>query len=106
MDPPWASWPVVEDLTEYELDRSFISLVGGGGSGAVINALAESIAVRCQMAKNAPHGSPSAWPRPWSGSAGAHHRQPHLTRTSSLSVDVISSFGLSARRCEDTVDVH
>ncbi len=48
---------VVEDLiAEYELDRSFISLVGGGGSGAVIvNALAEKMKVRCQMAKNAPY---------------------------------------------------
>lgn len=48
---------VVEELiAEYELDRGFITLVGGGGSGAVIvNALAEKMGVRCQMAKNAPY---------------------------------------------------
>ncbi|MFI3212562.1 MAG: hydantoinase/oxoprolinase family protein [Eubacteriales bacterium] len=48
---------VVEDLIdEYELDRSFISLVGGGGSGAVIvNSLAEKLKVKSQMAKNAPY---------------------------------------------------
>ncbi len=48
---------VVEELiSEYELDHNFITLVGGGGSGAVIvNALAEKMNVRCQMAKNAPY---------------------------------------------------
>lgn len=48
---------VVEDLiAEYELDRKFITLVGGGGSGAVIvNALAEKMGVKCRMAKNAPY---------------------------------------------------
>lgn len=48
---------VVEELiAEYELDRGFITLVGGGGSGAVIvNALAEKMGVKCQMAKNAPY---------------------------------------------------
>lgn len=48
---------VVEDLiAEYELDRKFITLVGGGGSGAVIvNALAEKMGVKCKMAKNAPY---------------------------------------------------
>lgn len=48
---------VVEDLiAEYELDRKFITLVGGGGSGAVIvNALAEKMNVKCRMAKNAPY---------------------------------------------------
>lgn len=48
---------VVEELIdEYELDRSFITLVGGGGSGAVIvNALAERMNVKWKMAKNAPY---------------------------------------------------
>lgn len=48
---------VVEELiAEYGLDRSFITLVGGGGSGAVIvNALAEKMGVKCKMAKNAPY---------------------------------------------------
>lgn len=48
---------VVDDLiAEYELDRKFITLVGGGGSGAVIvNALAEKMGVKCKMAKNAPY---------------------------------------------------
>lgn len=48
---------VVEDLiAEYELDRKFIMLVGGGGSGAVIvNALAERMNVKWKMAKNAPY---------------------------------------------------
>lgn len=48
---------VVEELiTEYELDRKFITLVGGGGSGAVIvNALAERMEVKWQIAKNAPY---------------------------------------------------
>lgn len=48
---------VVEDLiAEYELDRKFTTLVGGGGSGAVIvNALAEKMGVKCRMAKNAPY---------------------------------------------------
>lgn len=43
-------------IAEYGLDRSFTTLVGGGGSGAVIvNALAEKMGVKCQMAKNAPY---------------------------------------------------
>ena len=48
---------VVDSLiAEYGLDRSFTTLVGGGGSGAVIvNALAEKMGVKCQMAKNAPY---------------------------------------------------
>lgn len=48
---------VVEELiAEYELDRGFITLVGGGGSGAVVvNALAEKMGVKCQMARNAPY---------------------------------------------------
>lgn len=48
---------VVEELiAEYSLDRSFITLVGGGGSGAVIvNALAEKMKVKCKMARNAPY---------------------------------------------------
>ena len=48
---------VVNDLiAEYELDRSFITLVGGGGSGAVVvHALAEKMGVKSKMAKNAPY---------------------------------------------------
>lgn len=48
---------VVEELiAEYGLDRGFTTLVGGGGSGAVIvNALAEKMGVKCKMAKNAPY---------------------------------------------------
>lgn len=48
---------VVEDLIdEYDLDRNFITLVGGGGSGAVIvNALAEKMGLKARMAKNAPY---------------------------------------------------
>jgi hypothetical protein len=48
---------VVEELIgEYGLDRKFTTLVGGGGSGAVIvNALAEKMGVKCKMAKNAPY---------------------------------------------------
>lgn len=48
---------VVEELIdEYELDRKFALLVGGGGSGAVIvHALAERMGVKWKMAKNAPY---------------------------------------------------
>lgn len=48
---------VVEELiAEYELDPSFVTLVGGGGSGAVIvHALAERMGVKWKIAKNAPY---------------------------------------------------
>ena len=48
---------VVEDLiAEYDLDRNFITFVGGGGSGAVIvHALAKSMGVNWKIAKNAPY---------------------------------------------------
>ena len=48
---------VIEELIqEYELDRKFITLVGGGGSGAVIvNALAEHFGFKWKLAKNAPY---------------------------------------------------
>ncbi len=48
---------VVEELmAEYGLDRKFITLVGGGGSGSVIvNALAQRMGVKWKMAKNAPY---------------------------------------------------
>ncbi len=48
---------VVDELiADYELDRKFITLVGGGGSGAVIvPALAERMDMRWKMAKNAPY---------------------------------------------------
>lgn len=48
---------VVDELiAEYEMDRKFITLVGGGGSGAVVVfALAEKMGVAAKMAKNAPY---------------------------------------------------
>lgn len=48
---------VVEELMdEYELDTKFVTLVGGGGSGAVVvHALAERLHVKWQIAKNAPY---------------------------------------------------
>lgn len=48
--------PVLDDLiAEYELDRNFITLVGGGGSGAVVVfALAEHMQFDARLAKNAP----------------------------------------------------
>lgn len=48
---------VIEDLVaEYELDRNFVTLVGGGGSGAVIVfALAEKMGFQAKLAKNAPY---------------------------------------------------
>jgi N-methylhydantoinase A/oxoprolinase/acetone carboxylase beta subunit len=48
---------VVNDLIqEYELDRKFITLVGGGGSGTVVvNALAEYMGFKWKLAKNAPY---------------------------------------------------
>ena len=58
MDLAMAKLSVVVEalIAEYGLDRSFITLVGGGGSGAVIvNALAEKMGVKCKMAKNAPY---------------------------------------------------
>lgn len=47
---------VISDLIhEYELDRKFITLVGGGGSGAiVVPALAKHFNVHWKLAKNAP----------------------------------------------------
>jgi len=49
--------PVVNDLiNEYELDRNFITFVGGGGSATVVvPALAESMGVKWKIAKNAPY---------------------------------------------------
>lgn len=45
-----------ELISEYELDRKFITLVGGGGSGAVVvNALAEHMGFKWKLAKNAPY---------------------------------------------------
>jgi N-methylhydantoinase A len=49
--------PVINELMdEYELDPSFITLVGGGGSGAiVVPALAEHFGYKWKLAKNAPY---------------------------------------------------
>lgn len=49
--------PVVIDLiNEYELDRNFVTFVGGGGSAAVIvPALAESMDIKWKIAENAPY---------------------------------------------------
>ncbi|MEY8537687.1 hydantoinase/oxoprolinase family protein [Lactococcus muris] len=49
--------PVIDDLiAEYELDKNFITLVGGGGSGAiVVPALAERYAMKWKLAQNAPY---------------------------------------------------
>ena len=48
---------LVEQLIgEYELDRRFVTLVGGGGSASVIvNPLAEKMEMRSRIAKNAPY---------------------------------------------------
>lgn len=48
---------VIEGLIrEYELEKSFVTFVGGGGSGAVIvNALGEKMGIKCRIAKNAPY---------------------------------------------------
>lgn len=48
---------VVDELiAEYELDRNFVTLVGGGGSGAVVVfALAEKMDFQAKLAKNAPY---------------------------------------------------
>lgn len=49
--------PVINELIdEYEMDPSFITLVGGGGSGAiVVPALAEHFDYKWKLAKNAPY---------------------------------------------------
>lgn len=47
---------VNELIAEYELDKKFITLVGGGGSGAVVvNALAKDMGFKWKLAKNAPY---------------------------------------------------
>ncbi|MGG4104787.1 hydantoinase/oxoprolinase family protein [Paenibacillus lautus] len=49
---------VNEMIEDYELDRSFVTLVGGGGSGAVlVPAMAEREQFRFQIANNAPYVS-------------------------------------------------
>lgn len=49
--------PVIDELIdEYEMDRNFLTLVGGGGSGAiVVPALAEHFNYKWKLAKNAPY---------------------------------------------------
>ena len=49
--------PVINDLIdEYDMDRNFITLVGGGGSGAiVVPPLAEYFDYKWKLAKNAPY---------------------------------------------------
>ncbi|WP_086350763.1 hydantoinase/oxoprolinase family protein [Candidatus Enterococcus clewellii] len=49
--------PVIDELIdEYEMDRNFITLVGGGGSGAiVVPALAKHFDYKWKLAKNAPY---------------------------------------------------
>lgn len=45
-------------IDDYELDRSFVTLVGGGGSGAVlVPAMAEREGFKCRIANNAPYVS-------------------------------------------------
>jgi len=45
-----------ELIQEYELDKKYITLVGGGGSGAVVvPALAQKMDVQFKIAKNAPY---------------------------------------------------
>jgi len=47
---------VHELIDEYELDRTFVTLVGGGGSGSVIvNPLAEAMGMKSKISKNAPY---------------------------------------------------
>lgn len=48
---------VVDDLiAEYDLDKTFLTLVGGGGSGAVVvSPLAKKMNLKCKIAENAPY---------------------------------------------------
>ena len=92
--------------SEYELDRNFISLVGGGGSGAVIvNALAEKMKVKCQMAKNAPYistiGVALAMVREQLERTIANPTDEDIKR---IRADVIEKIVRSGAK-EDTVDV-
>lgn len=49
---------VNEMIADYDLDRSFVTLVGGGGSGAVlVPAMAEREGFKSQIANNAPYVS-------------------------------------------------
>lgn len=46
---------VNELIDEYEMDRAFVTLVGGGGSGSVVvNPLAEKMGMKKRISKNAP----------------------------------------------------
>jgi N-methylhydantoinase A/oxoprolinase/acetone carboxylase beta subunit len=98
---------VINDLIdEYELDRKFITLVGGGGSGAVVvPALAEHFGFKWRNAKNAPYISTI-------GVALAMVRE-QLERTiatpteediKKIRADVIDKITQSGAK-EDTVDV-
>jgi len=58
MDLAMGKLQVVVDalIDEYELDRKFVTLVGGGGSGAVVVfPLAQKLGVQAKIAKNAPY---------------------------------------------------
>lgn len=58
MDLATAKLAVVVDelISEYGMDRRFLTLVGGGGSGSVTtNALAERMKLKARLAKNAPY---------------------------------------------------
>ncbi len=47
---------VNELIDEYELDRKFVTFVGGGGSGSVIvNALGKKMNIKSKIARNAPY---------------------------------------------------
>lgn len=98
---------VVEELiAEYCLDRSFVTLVGGGGSGAVIvNALGEKMGIKSRMAKNAPYistiGVALAMVREQMERTIANPTDEDITR---IREDIIEKIVRSGAK-EETVDV-